>query len=60
MQDTDPDTLQLLDETDEKWVSLWRKAGHKKTARNKITFYVPSTNKLPESNKKIISKKKHA
>lgn len=28
-QENDPDTLQLLDETDKEWVKLWRKAALK-------------------------------
>ena len=30
-QENDPDTLQILDESDKEWVNLWRKAALKET-----------------------------
>jgi hypothetical protein len=35
-QENDPDTLQLLDETDKKWVKLWRKVALKETTSNNL------------------------
>jgi hypothetical protein len=40
MKENDPDTLQYLDESDEKWVKLWGIAASKRTIRNKATFMI--------------------
>jgi hypothetical protein len=45
MQETDPDTLQLLDETDKKWVNQWHKA-LKKPKANKLEFFVEDITQL--------------
>jgi hypothetical protein len=44
MQQEDPDELQLLDESDTKWVNLWRMAARKKkpTTSNHVTILVLS------------------
>jgi hypothetical protein len=36
----DPDTLQILDELDEKWVKQWRRATTKKTKKNELKLTV--------------------
>jgi hypothetical protein len=39
-QENDPDTLQLLDESDIEWVRLWRKAALKDTTANTLAHFV--------------------
>ncbi len=39
-QENDPDTLQLLDESDKEWVRLWRKAALKETTTNTLEIFV--------------------
>ena len=41
-QENDPDTLQILDESDKEWVKLWRKAKLKKTTSNTTIYVVPN------------------
>jgi hypothetical protein len=44
-QENDPDTLQLLDESDIEWIRLWRKAALKdKTAITLEYFVLPQEN----------------
>jgi hypothetical protein len=39
-QENDPDTLQLLDESDKEWIRLWRKAALKETTANTSEHFV--------------------
>ena len=39
-KENDPDTLQLLDELDEKWVKQWRRATTKKNKTNELKLTV--------------------
>jgi hypothetical protein len=39
-QENDPDTLQLLDESDKEWVKLWRKATREETTPNTLEHFV--------------------
>jgi hypothetical protein len=52
-ENDDPDTLQCLDESDEQWVSLWRKATKNKKQAN-VNFVVSQTSNLPTN--KLASK----
>jgi hypothetical protein len=43
IKENDPDTLQILDESDEKWVRHWRKTISKKSVHMKeLTMFIPS------------------
>jgi hypothetical protein len=39
-QENDPDTLQLLDELNEKWVKQWRRAATKRAKTNELKLTV--------------------
>lgn len=39
-QENDPDTLQLLDESDKEWIRLWRKAALKETTTKTLEHFV--------------------
>ena len=47
----DPDTLQILDEQDAKWVSLWKKAAFKQLAQtNYLSITIsPQEETIPTS-----------
>jgi hypothetical protein len=55
-QENDPDTLQLLDESDKKWVKLWRKAALKETTANTLEHFVLQQEKMEPRHPKIKSK----
>ena len=56
-EENDPDTLQILDELDEKWVRLWRKATSKEaTQAIELTTIVFS----PEETHATVRANKHA
>jgi hypothetical protein len=45
--ENDPDTLQLLDESDDKWVRRWRRVLAKKTEQTDfLTIICPLENKV--------------
>ena len=56
MRENDPDCLQLLDESDEKWVALWRKNSAQKSKGNKITLIVAHRNELAVPKQPIFKK----
>ena len=45
MPEDDPDTLQLLDESDANWVKRWRKAAKQESKSDGVTFVVPQMKK---------------
>ena len=55
-QENDPDTLQLLDESDKKWVKLWRKAANKQTTANTLELFVLQQETIKPPHLKIKSK----
>ena len=55
-QENDPDTLQLLDESDKVWVRLWRKAALKETAANNLMHFVLQQENTKPPHLKIKSK----
>jgi hypothetical protein len=55
-QENDPDTLQLLDESDKEWVRLWRKAALKETPANTLEHFVLQQENMKQPHPKIKSK----
>jgi len=56
VQENDPDTLQLLDESDKEWVRLWRKAALKETTTNTLVHFVLQQENMEPRHLKIKSK----
>ena len=51
MPEDDPDTLQLLDESDANWVKLWRKAARKELKSSCITCVILPMNQQKQKTK---------
>ena len=58
LEENDPDTLQLLDESDPDWVKLWRRAQNKnKSTTMDLKFSVIPTQKIRHQSSQLRSRK---
>ena len=58
LEENDPDTLQLLDESDPDWVKLWHRAQNKnKSATMDLKFSVIPTKKIRHQSSQLRSRK---
>jgi hypothetical protein len=55
-QENDPDTLQLLDESDIEWIRLWRKAALKESTTNTLEHFVIQQENIKPQHPKMKSK----